>query len=77
MKLAILEGIPVLTWTILETKEKGTTFSFHKALDNAINFHKKSKKKLPVIVVSSNSSYEHQILSFVVPMPLELFKKAN
>jgi hypothetical protein len=61
----------------LLSKEKGTTFSFYKALDNAINIHKKNKEKLPVIVVSSNSSYEHQILSFVVPMPLELFKKSN
>lgn len=53
---------------------KGVDFSFCKALNNAVNLAKNANEKLPVVVVSSASSYEHQTIAFVVPMPLQLFQ---
>lgn len=57
----------------LLSTEKGVNFSFCKALDDAVNLAKNTKEKVPVVVASSASSYEHQIMAFVVPMPLKLF----
>lgn len=53
--------------------EKGTNFSFCKALDIAIGIAKNTKEKVPIVIVSSASSYEHQTMAFVVPMPSKLF----
>lgn len=59
---------------LLSTK-MGVDFSFCNALDNAVNLAKNTKDKLPVVVVSSVSSYEHQTIAFVVPVPLQLFQQ--
>lgn len=53
---------------------KGVDLSFYKALNNAVNLAKSNKEKLPVVVVSSLSSYEHQTIVFDVPMPLQLIQ---
>lgn len=58
----------------LLSEEKGVELSFPKALNTAVNLAKNTKEKLPVVVVSSASSYEHQLIAFVVPMPLQLFQ---
>jgi len=60
------------TLMYLLSTEKRVDFSFCNALNNAINLAKSSKEKLPIVVVSSVSSYEHQTIAFVVPMPLQL-----
>lgn len=57
----------------LLSTERGVNFSFCKALDYAVSLARNTKEKVPVVVVSSASSYEHQTMAFVVPMPLKLF----
>jgi hypothetical protein len=56
----------------LLSTENEIDLSFSKALNNAVNLAKNTKEKLPVVVVSSVSSYEHQTIAFVVPIPLQL-----
>jgi hypothetical protein len=51
---------------------KELDFSLDNAIINALNLAKSTKDKLPVIVISSASSYEHQIKSFFIPIPLPL-----
>ena len=58
----------------LLSEENRVEFSFSKALNNAINLAKNTKEKIPVVVVSSVSTYEHQIIALVVPMQLQLFQ---
>lgn len=58
----------------LFSEEKGIDLSFPKALNSAVSLLKDTKEKLPVVVVSSVCSYEHQMIAFVVPMPLQLFQ---
>jgi len=56
---------------LLSTKREAK-LSFLDALNNATNLAKRSREKLLVVVVSSVSSYEHQTIAFVVPMPSQL-----
>jgi len=59
----------------LLSKRKEGDFSFCNALNNAVKLARKTKERLPVLIVSSISSYEHQTIAFVVPMPLQLFQR--
>jgi len=74
-KLILLDATHTFASTLmyLFSTKKGVDLSFCKALNNAINLAKNTREKLPVVVVSSVSSYEHQTIAFVVPMPLQLF----
>lgn len=58
----------------LLSTEKEIDFSFPKALNHAVDLVKNTKDKLPVVIVSSVSSYEHKTIAFVIPMPLQLFQ---
>jgi len=56
--------------------QKGTNLSFDKALSNAMTLITSAKeKRLPVIFVSSLSSYEQLVLALLVPIPLKVLSK--
>lgn len=54
--------------------EKGVNLTFSKALSNCFKITKTEKKKIPVVVISSISTYEHQFSAFVIPMPVQIFQ---
>lgn len=48
--------------------------AFDRLLQDDRKHFRNTKEKIPVVVVSSVSTYEHQIIALVVPMQLQLFQ---